>query len=136
MQDIRAKLENYTAAKAEIALIDLELHRHRIVTDSVKGSMTEYPYTLHNIPIQGIELSVAGMLREKRAKLATLRREVEKFLAGVEDSHIACIIRLRYVDGLAWEEVADRLGEGYTAASLKMAMQRYWKKRYTCYPEG
>ena len=129
-QNMKQKLEQYAAAKIEMGLIDVELHRFHTVTDSVRGSMTEYPYLTRRVAIEGVDLSVSGLLYAKRERLAGLRREVEQFLAEVEDSYVASLIRLRYVEGLKWEEVADKMNEHgaqYTGSGLRSTLHRFLK---------
>ena len=53
--------------------------------------------------------------------------EIEEFIAHVPDSRIRRIINLRFVEGLTWNQVADRIGGGNTDESVKKMYQRYIK---------
>ncbi len=129
---MQVALEQYAAAKIELLLIEAELRRSHTVTDTVKGSLTEHPYTLTTIRITGIELDVEEMLKSRLHKLAALRARVEHFLATVDDPYMASLLRLRYVEGLPWEGVADRMGSSYTGGSLKVAVHRFLKTCKAC----
>ena len=59
------------------------------------------------------------------AEIMETLNKVEEFLASVNDSHIRRIITLRVVDGLSWNEVADRIGGGNNENSVKKAYHRY-----------
>jgi len=128
MQGIKQKLEQYTAAKAAIELIDADLRRGVMVTDSVMGSMTVHPYTMRRITIEGVDRSLMDLLQAKKAELARLRLEVEGFLAGVPDSHIASIIRLRYFEEKTWQGVAMTLGGKNKSSGVRMALYRYLRE--------
>ena len=39
----------------------------------------------------------------------SLRREVEEAVAGLEDPKLRQLLRLRYLDGLTWERLAERM---------------------------
>lgn len=62
-------------------------------------------------------------------ELLETRNKVEEFIAGIDDSRMRRIISLRFTDGLSWNEVADCIGGGNTAGSVKMAFQRFMKKK-------
>lgn len=131
-KSIKEKLEQYNAAKLEMELIEEELTRYHQVHDSVRGSMPEHPYTLHCIPIAGIDITVEGMMAARRDKLAAQRRDVEEFLAEVSDPHIAGLLRLRYVKGLSWQGVAQQTGGDNTESGVKSAVYRYLEKTKRC----
>ena len=63
------------------------------------------------------------------AEIMDTLNKVEEFLANVNDSHIRRIITLRVVDGLSWNEVADKIGGGNTEGSVKMAYQRFIERQ-------
>ena len=66
-------------------------------------------------------------LQELEEKILVDINEIECFIATINDSHIRRIIRMRAVDGMTWNEVADRLGGGNTEDSVRMAYNRFLK---------
>lgn len=54
--------------------------------------------------------------------------EIEQFIKTVDDSQIRRIIKFRFIDKLSWQQVAQRMGGGYTIGSVKMALQRFLEK--------
>ena len=125
---IREKLENYLAYTAEMMQLDEELRQCHTVTDSVKGSQSEYPFLERTIPIIGIDLTAETLMRDRRKQLAVLRGEVEAILCSMEDSFIATILRAKYVQRKTWEQVATTMGEGYTPDAVRMACNRYFER--------
>ena len=75
------------------------------------------------------------LLYSRKATLTSLEMElletlnkVEEFIASVSDSRMRRIINLRFIEGLSWNKVADRIGGGNTEGSIKMAFQRFIEK--------
>lgn len=54
--------------------------------------------------------------------------EVEQFLTTITDSRMRRIINLRFIDGLSWNSVADKIGGGNTEDSIRMAFNRFMEK--------
>ena len=76
-----------------------------------------------------------GILRIRKSHLEQLERmiqlkinEIESFMNSVSNSRVRLIIRLRYINGLQWEEVARQMGGGNTEDTCRMMLDRYLKK--------
>lgn len=72
------------------------------------------------------------LLYSRKAKLTSLEMElletlnkVEEFIASVDDSRMRRIINLRFIEGLSWNKVADRIGGGNTEDSVRKAFDRF-----------
>lgn len=94
-----------------------------IVKDTVKGSYAYFPYTEHSILIKGIEeegykitkhdLEIAelkGLIELNIKKSIIERIRLERYISSIEDAEMRQIIALRYVNGLAWRQIANELG--------------------------
>lgn len=68
------------------------------------------------------------ILNERKAKAAELVVEVEDYINHLTDSRMRRMITLRYIDGLPWWKVAERMGKGYTEDSCKKQMERFLKE--------
>ena len=66
-------------------------------------------------------------LSELELEIIETLNEVESFIATVKDSHMRRIITLRVVDGLTWNQVADKIG-GNTEDSVRKAFERFMAK--------
>ena len=106
-------LEKLRFLRAEIDLLNEELHHLPMVTDKVTGSMTEFPYIKRSITIQGVDAAAGQQLRNKIAdKVVTLQwrlDQMEDWLDGVTDPEIRTILRLRYRSGKSWTEISREL---------------------------
>lgn len=75
------------------------------------------------------------LLYSRKATLTNLEMElletlnkVEEFIASIDDSRIRRIINLRFIEGLSWNKVADRIGGGNTEDSVRKAFTRFMEK--------
>ena len=75
-------------------------------------------------------------IADMTAQIQTLSKQISeqepkilKFLAGFKDDKIRMSLRLRFVRGLSWKEVASILGRWTTANSVKLACYRALKER-------
>lgn len=87
-------------------------------------------------------LSVQDKLGEMAAEIADLRAVIEQklkrclaeqqrleaYIAGIEDSFVRQIFTCRFVEGMSWRQVADKVGGKNTAANLYKMAYRFVKK--------
>lgn len=50
---------------------------------------------------------------------------LNRYIECVADGQVRLILSLRYVNGLGWRQIADSLGNGYTADTIRKAHDRY-----------
>ena len=67
------------------------------------------------------------LIRGKQAEIRVAIREVESFIVGIKDPLICQIVELRCADCLTWEEVADKIGKGANAESIRQMYHRFLK---------
>lgn len=68
-------------------------------------------------------------LDKQETKLLQMVSDIEEFLNGIEDSFIRRIINLRVIEQLSWNKVADKMGGYNTEDSVRMAFERFLKKK-------
>lgn len=111
------------------------IEREKTVCDKVMGGEGG----LQSFKIEGFPYPEYSrkktLLYSRKATLTSLEMElletlnkVEEFIASVDDSRMRRIINLRFIEGLSWNKVADRIGGGNTEGSIKMAFQRFMEK--------
>lgn len=101
--------------------------KSEIVTDTVSGSSPEYPYTKHTINIEGLQEKHQKLLHTAYLRAYSEQIKLEEFIQSVDDPLVRDIIRLRFEDGLKWEQVADKI-VGYTVDALKKRLYRYLRR--------
>lgn len=105
------------------------------VIDSVKGGYGGIQrFVIEGFPNDDIEIR-RGLLRLRKKHLEILDdrilaqiNEIEEFMHNVQSSPIRMIVRLRYIENLQWEDVANKFGAGYTEDSVKKMFYRYLEK--------
>lgn len=60
-----------------------------------------------------LDAMMSRLIREKAEKIKK-REEIEKRIDLMEDETEKRLLRLRYISGLEWDEVCDRLGYSWT----------------------
>lgn len=140
--DIRKVLKEYVDAcelvkETENDIRKLEEKKKRVVQDSVKGSMHEFPYAAQSFYIQGIEYTYKNdqqlleeekilMQRKKNAEL--IRLKAQKYI-NFAPVRIQRIIRMKYIKKMSWNEIADRMGRQCTGDSVRMEFKRWIEEK-------
>lgn len=107
-----------------------------MAADTVAGSNPVWPYQLRSFRVEGIavpeyERRVERLKRKLQRRLEEVmekREEIEEYIDSIDDSQIRMILTLRYVNGLSWQQVAEHIGGGNTADSVRMMHNRFLKK--------
>jgi len=69
-----------------------------------------------------------GIIEAKHNQCLYERNRLERYIASIDDSLLRQIFTYRFVNGLAWEQVAACVGGGNSAGSVKMACHRYLRR--------
>lgn len=77
-------------------------------------------------------IDLEQLLHINREKRIVEKQRLERFISSVDDSTVRRIIELRFNAVLSWNEVAARMGSGYTVGSLKMMLSRYLERHSDC----
>lgn len=86
-----------------------------VVTDKVKGSMSQYPYSARSFTLAGIEHMSEECIKRRDVigkkisdKYETLYLKVSdaiEYIQQIKDSDIRQIFMYRYIDGLKWIDI-------------------------------
>lgn len=124
-------ISQYESLKSEIEVILDDIAEIEKQYGKVKASMDKHPYILLEIPVRShASNETLALLRAQLQSLRKTRHEIELFLAAVPDSKIRQAIRLFYIKGYTWQQVANKIGGDSTADGLRMAVDRYFKKYF------
>lgn len=115
----------------------LKQQRKTIVTDSVKGSMHEFPYAAQNFKIAGISHTVLEhpgelkrqetILTERKANAERVKTQVEAWLNTIP-MRMQRIVKMKYFEKKTWGEVAKQIGRNATADGVRMEFDNFIKK--------
>ncbi len=107
-----------------------------VVADTVKG--TRKDGTIGPIKIKGFQthkyyekkkdlklrIATAEHLKEK---LNINVKAFEEFVYSIDNSRIRRMISMRYIDGLSWQQVSERMGKGYTSDNCRVTVSRFFE---------
>lgn len=111
-------LEQYPDICAEIKRLE------QPVTDTVSGSLPDYPYTQRTWTIRGVCLET-GYLDDLKAK----KQEILSFVQQLKLTEKP-IVTYRAIYGLPWARVAAKMGYRYTEQAVKKKYYRTLKKYF------
>lgn len=109
-----SELNQYKAIKKEISDLNrrIEETKHGEVMSfgTVKGSSKYFPYTPKNFHVSGMDPADTDIRQEKLTELLRQREvqrdelikkqvEIEKYIAGIQDSTARTIFRMHFIDG-------------------------------------
>lgn len=134
-------LNEYTDICAQIEETEQDIARLRRrkttnVSDRVKGSLMEFPYTATHYSVEGVAYTYtddadlrkeAEVLQERKRKAEEKKLEVEMLLNTIP-FRMQRIIKYRLFQGMSWEQTAARLGKKATGDSVRMEFNRFIKK--------
>lgn len=95
----RSDLEKYH----DIA-VRLKILTTTAVTDSVKASSADYPYTSHSATVRGVPIPEIESLTRKK-------KELDAFVDGIEEERAKTLLDMHYRRGLSWAKVASDTGK-------------------------
>lgn len=67
---------------------------------------------------------IESKAEELAKQVAESQKPIDEWIESVEDVYAQIILRLRFIYGLSWKDVADTIGGGNTAESVKMTCYR------------
>ena len=130
---VKDDLERYQERKQLIASYKAELDEDLMTTDTVVGSMAEFPYTERVVTIQGIDEKRALELQKKIYGLEEQCTRAEAFVAGVADEYMRALLYWHYLKGLSWPKVRKTLRRrDVTTDALRMRTERFFAKTLEC----
>jgi len=131
----KEKLEQLTNLRAEIKQLQREIkaieeQKTYVVKDKVQGSSKEWPYTLGNKVIVGIDvkeekvrklriLKRSELLAKRLQSAEELELEITAFINSIPDSTTRRIFSLRYEQGKTWCEVGKNMGMDHSTVIRK-----------------
>ena len=136
LRDAKKKYESLKIIIAEYTAQISDLERRQVVTDTVKGSSLDYPYTQHPVKIEGkgtdeesrMLAQRADEIKKERAAAEKELKEITNFIDEIDDRLIKQAVKLRITQGLSWQQIVNRFGNVITEAALIMRVNRAIEK--------
>lgn len=130
---MKARLMNLRRLPQEIEHLQkrIEHAKQREVSDVVRGSSAEFPYTSRCYTVQGVSTDYKAILlwEEKKAKLSQELLYLEGMLDGVEDAELRLIVRLYFADGMTQQQIAAMLAVDERTIKRRMHDFYMWAEK-------
>jgi len=69
-----------------------------------------------------------ALIAAKQIQCIHEKNRLERYISGIDDSHVRTVFSLRFEQGLSWDEVASKVGGGNSVGAVKKCCYRYLKK--------
>lgn len=106
-------LSKYHSIKIEIEQIEANIKE---VEETSVGSpkLTGMPQGVGGVgnPVESVAIKkekLEQLLKRKQDRLLDELLKIEEFLETIDDSNIRVIIRMRFIDGITWQEIGKKL---------------------------
>jgi hypothetical protein len=109
----KERLENYCNLKQEIAVLDnsiLFAENDANGSFDIVNSAAKFPYAKKPSVVMGYGSRALPALLKRRAIKIAECKEIESFVASVEDSIMWQLLTRRYIEGKSLKETADLVG--------------------------
>lgn len=135
----KERLKNYIFLNGELK--DLEMQRERLekqlsntVSDIVKGSSSEFPYTQRTMKISGQDTkkqkkiyNLIDRIDEQIDKINTERQYIMHWIDTITESRMRRLMRYKYIENYSWVKISFKLNYS-SADAARMAHDRFIKK--------
>lgn len=120
---------------SQLYYLNREITQERERLAQLEAAATSTSSAISGLPHAGTisdKTALAAAIADSRAIIEAKQRtavaeynRLMRYIAGVNDSVIRQILSARYVDGLSWQAVANKIGGNNTADSVRMAINRF-----------
>lgn len=131
----KAELNEILKLKKEVKQLSQKLQElnygddETVVSDKVRGSMSEYPYSARSFNLVGREQmseeciqkrnEIGKKISDKYYELNCKINKAYDYILGIDDSEIRQILQYKYIDGLTWEQIGQAMNYGMSTVRLK-----------------
>lgn len=132
------ELQKLSSIQREIEIIKKQISNLKTedfyVTDKVKGSSANFPYTQRSFVINGYDhdayygklTRLKSKLESKINELIDEQEKVMDFIYSIPDSVMRQIVMCKYVDGRTWEQIGNQTG--YSGRNVKRIHRKFIEK--------
>lgn len=135
-------LQDYIDACELVKETEQEIRRisrkkETVIQTNVKGSSHEFPYTPQHFKIQGTTFTAEDdrhlryeekLLKQRKENAEKIKLQVEEWMLTIP-ARMQRIIKYRYMDGMTWEETAEKMGRNVTIDSVRKELERFFQKK-------
>lgn len=143
IEELYEKIDRYDNKIARLQNRIAEIEEGHTVKDKVYGGEGGLQsFIIEGVPLEEyndkkldlehakrIYAQTQEMVHIHEMNLILRTKEVEKYILTINDSVTRRIVSARVLDGLTWQQVAQKIGGGNSESSVKMIWKRYFDKK-------
>lgn len=106
-------LKDYRKAKLRASILASELDQMEQDGNMIAGTIIDYSKGSESIEaVMGFDWERYGRLSDDLAKENDVIESVELFVDQIQEAEIRAVFKMRYIDGLSWLLIANKIGNG------------------------
>lgn len=125
---MRGEFEQYRAMGKRIELKKRQLKEMENLTDTVKGSSPEWPYTAHPMTVCGRNAAEETEILKQIQELMERRAKVRRIIEAVRDEDTKLMLELKYTYPvkMSWDDVAAEMGEDVGGDAMRKRADNFF----------
>lgn len=125
---VRGEFEQYRAMGKRITLRLRQLKEMECLTDTVKGSSPEWPYTAHPMTVCGRNAAEETEILKEIETLRARRAGVRRIIETIKDENVKLMLELKYTNPirLSWDDVAAEMGEDVSGDAIRKRADNFF----------
>jgi len=125
---VRGEFEQYRAMGKRIELKKRQLKEMENLTDTVKGSSPEWPYTAHPMTVCGRNAAEETEILKQIQELMERRAKVRRIIEAVRDEDTKLMLELKYTYPvkMSWDDVAAEMGEDVGGDAMRKRADNFF----------
>lgn len=127
------ELSRLWCLKREIECEERRLHRLEDAATNISAKISGFPFcggAGSDKTALGAEIADAkAIITAKQVQAAAEYNRLMRYISTIDDSYIRQIMELRHIDLYSWVKVARVIGGSNTADSVRMAHDRFLRKK-------
>lgn len=106
-----------------------ELEQRAVPGAQVLDGLPHGGTRLDSVGMYAAEIAdLRGIIAAKHQQCLYERSRLERYISGIDDSLTRQIFTYRFVEGMTWAQVANRIGGGNNAGNIRVLCYRYLDK--------
>lgn len=131
MDITREDLECYVDYKNEIEVLLQGLAGGTaIVSDTVKRSLDEFPYTETIAVVTGCDDNLRKQTEVRISELSNACMRVKRYIGEQKDSRLRTILELRFIRGMKWDRISREMGYRVASDTARKTVSTFLKENF------
>lgn len=115
--------------RQEIEDLENQIHKYRAMAEKSTSTITDMPSSSKKVDYRDLLVDTLNELEQIKKAYTARLFEIESYIATVDTLFVKRVIRYKYIEGLNWRKVAEKIGGNNTADGVRKVLDRYLKRK-------